>query len=114
MVQEASIERARQLRRDATAAERKLWSHLRNRQLVGLKFRRQVPIGRCIVDFACVEAKVVVEVDGSQHADSAADRARDSALRAKGYRVVRVWNNEVMETIEGVLAVIAGTCGRGE
>ncbi len=114
MVQQASIGRARQLRRDATAAERKLWSHLRNRQLAGLKFRRQAPIGPSIVDFVCPEAKVVIEVDGGQHADSASDRQRDSGLRAKGYTVVRIWNNEVMANIEGVLAVVAGACGRRE
>ncbi|QNT69550.1 endonuclease domain-containing protein [Defluviicoccus vanus] len=114
MIQEASIQQARQLRRDATPAERTLWRHLRNGQLAGLKFRRQVPIGPYIVDFVCVETKVVVEVDGGQHADNAADRLRDGALRSKGYRVVRVWNSEVMESIEGVLANIAGACGCGE
>ena len=101
---------ARSLRRDSTDAERRLWSRLRDRQVRGAKFRRQVPIGTFIADFACVEAKLVVEVDGSQHAQAVeADRLRSDALGAAGYLVLRFWNNDVIENIDGVVQEIEGT-----
>ena len=93
---------ARRLRKHSTAAERKLWRYLRSRSLVGLKFVRQEPIGPYIVDFVCREKRLVIEVDGGQHAENAADTARDRWLAEHRYRVLRFWNNEVLENIEGV------------
>jgi very-short-patch-repair endonuclease len=100
--------RARGLRLRMTDAERKLWFALRDRRFAGFKFRRQVPIGRFIVDFVCFEQRLVVEVDGGQHADSVADQRRDRWLAANGFRVMRFWNNEVRSNLEGVMAVLAG------
>ncbi|MBX3500781.1 MAG: DUF559 domain-containing protein [Alphaproteobacteria bacterium] len=99
--------RSRSLRRDSTDAERILWSALRARQLDGLKFVRQEPIGRYFADFACRDAKLVVELDGGQHADSAYDKRRDAAMIDAGYRVLRLWNNDVMNNLEGALVIIA-------
>src|ERR1041385_868165 len=99
---------ARRLRRDQTDAERKLWFRLRDRRLSGLKFRRQMPIDRYVVDFCCESARVIVEIDGGQHATrSAEDAARAAALEAQGYLVLRFWNNEVLQNLDGVLEVIA-------
>jgi len=104
---------ARRLRRDMTEAERKLWSRLRSGQL-GVKFRRQVPIDRYIADFACIEARLVVEVDGGQHnIDIASDRARTAVLETAGYLVIRFWNYEVLKDIDGVVERIAGTLAAG-
>ena len=101
------IKRAKRFRRDSTNVERKLWRHLRDRGLGEAKFRRQHPIGRYVVDFACIEAGLVVEVDGGQHAERRAqDAVRTRYLEAKGFRVIRFWNNEVAENMEGVLATI--------
>ena len=101
---------ARRLRREATDAERRLWSRLRNRQVGGVKFRRQVPIDTFVADFASVEARVVIEVDGSQHAQATeADRLRSEALGDAGYLVLRFWNNDVIENIDGVVAEIEKT-----
>ena len=94
---------ARDLRRNMTDAERALWHRIRHKQLEIHRFRRQVPIGPYIVDFACLESHLIVEVDGGQHGTDA-DSARDEWLLARGYRVVRFWNNEVLENIDGVLA----------
>ena len=95
--------RARALRRSQTDAERKLWYALRARRLDGIKFKRQVPIGRFIADFMCFECKLVVEVDGSQPAEQADyDAARTRWLETQGYRVVRYWNREVLLNTEGV------------
>jgi len=98
-------ERARTLRRSATDAERQLWGVLRNRGL-GPKFRRQVPIGPFVVDFAAIGERVVIEVDGGQHAKSPEDRSRDHYLVTQGFQVLRFWNTEVLTNIEGVVAVI--------
>jgi len=95
---------ARNLRAAATEAERKLWWHLRHRiSTPGTHFRRQVRIGRYIVDFACHARRLVIEVDGSQHERSAADEKRTRVLEANGYRVLRYWNNDVLTNIDGVL-----------
>jgi very-short-patch-repair endonuclease len=91
------------MRRVPTDAERKLWFLLRDRRLDGIKFRRQVPFDRYILDFVCFERRLVIEVDGGQHADSTADSARDVRLRAEGFQVVRYWNNAVLKNPEGVL-----------
>jgi very-short-patch-repair endonuclease len=101
---------ARRLRRDQTDAERKLWFRLRDHRLAGLKFRRQMPIARYVVDFCCESARLIVEVDGGQHAARGAeDKARTAALEAQGYLVLRFWNNEVLQNLDGVLEVIANT-----
>jgi very-short-patch-repair endonuclease len=100
--------RARGLRVRMTDAERKLWFALRDSRFAGFKFRRQVPIGRFIVDFVCFEQRLVIEVDGGQHADSVADQRRDRWLAANGFRVKRFWNNEVLSNLEGVMTMLAG------
>ena len=98
--------RARRLRRDMTAAEKLLWNKLRNRQLDDHHFRRQVPIGRFVTDFCCLRAKLIVEVDGGQHADNSHDIVRTVWLQNQGYRVLRFWNNDVSANIEGVVETI--------
>jgi very-short-patch-repair endonuclease len=95
---------ARAMRAAPTEAERKLWWHLRHRiPTPGTHFRRQVRIDRYIADFVCHAARLVIEVDGSQHAGSGVDEERTKALEANGYRVLRYWNNDVLANIDGVL-----------
>ncbi|QEX19325.1 DNA methylase [Hypericibacter terrae] len=102
-----SVKDARRLRKDATDAERKLWSALSGQQLDGFKFRRQVPIGDFIADFACLSARLIVEVDGGQHdAEREKDAARTAWLNSRGYRVIRFWNNDVLANLEGVVRTI--------
>jgi very-short-patch-repair endonuclease len=101
-----STTRAREMRATATEAERKLWSILRGSQINGFKFRRQVPVGRYIADFACPARKLIIEVDGGQHTVEA-DADRTAFLEAEGYRVLRFWNNEVLRNIDGTWRVIA-------
>ena len=102
-----TVGQARELRRETTEAETLLWKNLRNRQLAGLKFRRQQPIGRYVTDFCCEEEKLVVELDGGQHADDTdRDEERTQYIEKFGYRVIRYWNNEVLIDIESVLADI--------
>ncbi len=104
---EQKISRAHELRGASTDAERKLWKHLRNRQLEGMKFRRQVPLFGFYADFFCESANVVVELDGGQHASQTEwDVKRTKVLQEAGILVLRFWNNEVIENIEGVLAEI--------
>jgi very-short-patch-repair endonuclease len=98
--------RARELRKTPTDAETRLWSRLRRRQLGGFRFRRQQPIGLYIVDFFCPEAKLVIEVDGGQHAENAADEARTRWIEKRGYRIIRFWNNDVLGNTDGVLLSI--------
>ena len=102
---------ARAMRKAPTEAEKKLWWHLRHRLPVSnTHFRRQVRIGRHIVDFASHRAKLVIEIDGGQHVEqAAADAERTKVLEAKGYRVIRFWNNEVLTNIDGVLEAIQST-----
>ncbi len=98
-----ALARSRELRRDSTEAERKLWSLLRAKGLERLKFRRQVEIGGFFADFCCPKLKLIVEVDGGQHAEQIAyDEHRTRALAAKGYTVIRFWNGDVLDNIEGV------------
>jgi very-short-patch-repair endonuclease len=97
---------ARALRRDMTEAEDKLWHELRSRRLDRIKFRRQVPIGRYIADFACLEAKLIVEIDGSQHAESPRDHVRDAELISRGFRILRFWNDEVLRELDAVCDTI--------
>jgi very-short-patch-repair endonuclease len=104
-------DRARALRNNTTEVERRLWHHLRNRQLEGVKFRRQQPIEGYIVDFVSFEQRIVIELDGGQHADAQTDdRQRDACLTMNGFTVLRFWNNEVFENLEGVLEVIRQRC----
>ena len=93
---------AQKLRRNMTDAERRLWSHLRGRQL-GVQFTRQYQLGNAVVDFACRRLKLVVELDGGQHADNPADDERTRVIEAHGYRVIRFWNNDVLANTDGVL-----------
>ena len=102
-----STVRARRLRRDETAAEQAIWRLLRNRQFSSLKFRRQHPIGRYFVDFYCHERRLVIEIDGGQHSPES-DHKRTACLEGRGLTVLRFWNNEVQENIEGVWETILG------
>ncbi len=97
---------ARKLRKQSTDTEQHLWRHLRNRQFEGFKFRRQQPIGKYVVDFANLEKKVVIELDGGQHNSEPADQVRDEWLRAEGYRVLRFWDHQIFNHLEGVLETI--------
>jgi very-short-patch-repair endonuclease len=101
---------AKRLRRQQTDAERILWFRLRGRRLAGWKFKRQVPIDRFIVDFVCADGRLIVELDGSQHAvRTRHDEERTRTLEAMGYLVVRFWNNDVMRNLDGVLQDILNT-----
>ena len=97
---------ARGLRKQSTDTEQYLWRHLRDRQLEGFKFRRQQPVGRYVVDFVNLEKKVVIELDGGQHAVDPSDKMRDEWLRGEGYEVLRFWDNQVFSNLEGVLEKI--------
>ena len=103
--------RARTLRRDMTDAERRLWAALRHRRLRALKFRRQHPIGPFIVDFACIEHRLIVEADGGQHADNEDDARRTMWLENRGWRVLRFWNNDIPTNPEGVQEAILQVIG---
>ena len=98
------------LRNRPTEAEKLLWKHLRLRQVEGLKFRRQQPIDNYIVDFVCFEKRLVIEVDGGQHATQEKDALRDQYLQQQGFNVLRFWNNEVLQNINGVIEVIRARC----
>src|SRR6186997_995644 len=92
--------RAHSLRQNMTEAERRVWQILRSQQMHGRKFRRQVPIGRYIVDFVCHEARLIVEIDGGEHDHSSvAEAGRTDFLQSEGYRVLRFWNNEVLANL---------------
>lgn len=98
---------ARRLRRDRTIAEDRLWKYLRNRQMDGAKFRFQSPVGPYVADFLCVEAKLIVELDGGQHGvEIEKDAARTKWIETAGYHVIRFWNNDVLANTEGVLEAI--------
>ncbi|MGF9565851.1 DUF559 domain-containing protein [Neorhizobium sp. JUb45] len=101
-----TTKRARSLRQTDNDAEAKLWNELRNRQLNGVKLMRQFPIGRYFADFACREAHLVVEVDGSQHSGSAHDRHRDDVMTQEGWAILRFWNVDVLTETEAVTETI--------
>lgn len=110
--------RARTLRNTATDAERRLWQHLRLKQLGRFNFRRQVPLHGSVVDFLCVELKLVVELDGGQHAEQTVyDERRTGVLQSSGYRVRRYWNDDVLlrttEMLEDILRELEAIQGRG-
>jgi very-short-patch-repair endonuclease len=94
---------AKKMRREPTDAERAMWRLLRDRRLARFKFRRQAPFRNFIIDFVCFERRFIVEIDGSQHADSERDAARDAVLTAEGFQVVRYWNNDVLQQPSAVL-----------
>ncbi len=98
--------RARTLRRDATEVEKKLWQQLRQPPFKQHHFRRQATIGPYFADFASHQLKIVIEVDGGQHVDNATDESRTFHLASEGYRVLRFWNNEIIENMSGVLSAI--------
>jgi very-short-patch-repair endonuclease len=101
---------ARILRTCQTLAEQRLWYHLRAHRFMDLKFKRQKPMGQYIADFVCVERRLIVELDGGQHSETEAyDQQRDAWLRSQGYTVLRFWNNDVMQNLEGVLEQIRST-----
>ena len=107
-------ERARELRKNRTAAERRLWWKLRGLKEAGVKFRQHAPIDRFIVDFACLSKRLIVEVDAGTHStdeEIARDRRREQHLRGQGFRILRVWNSEVRENIDGVMDTIVDALG---
>ncbi len=97
------------MRHNSTREERRLWSRLRAKRF-GLKFRRQVPIGKYIVDFACLEKNLVIEVDGSQHAENEDDKIRTAYLEQSGFKVIRFWNKEINQNLEMCLDKIYFCC----
>ena len=108
------IANARSLRVNQTDAENRIWNRLRNRELLGFKFRRQVAIDPFIADFLCADAMLIVELDGGQHDErAAADARRTKILESYGYRVLRFWNNDVLANTEGVLEVILSELEKG-
>jgi very-short-patch-repair endonuclease len=108
-VKGSKVSLARGLRHRQTEAEKALWARLRNRQIEGVKFRRQQPIGGYIVDFAGLECRIVVEINGGQHNEcglTEKDKERTRWLEGEGYHVLRFWNNEVLNNVDGVVEVI--------
>jgi very-short-patch-repair endonuclease len=99
--------RARALRGNMTDAEKRIWFRLRAHRFDGASFRRQFPIGAYVVDFVCLESRLIVEIDGGQHSENQKDTARDAWLRSQGFRVLRFWNHDVLSNTEGVLEQIA-------
>lgn len=100
---------ARELRQKQTEAEKTLWARLRDRQLEGVKFRRQQPIGHYVVDFASLESRIIVEIDGGQHNErekKEKDEEKTAWLKREGYHILRFWNNEILNNVDGVLEVI--------
>jgi very-short-patch-repair endonuclease len=98
--------RAAHLRKEQTDAERKMWILLRDRRLESLKFRRQVPMGPYVVDLFCPKRNLIIELDGGQHNESLSDEKRTAWLETRGYRILRFWNNDVLQSPEGALTVI--------
>src|ERR1043166_6101362 len=96
------LEYAKKLRSNMTDAERRLWYRLRAHRFGGVKFKRQVPVGPYVVDFACMNQKLVLEIDGGQHAENEKDRIRDQRLNDLGFRVLRFWNNDVLSRTDVV------------
>lgn len=105
--QSPGVARARSLRQRMTNAERKVWHLLRDRRFAAAKFRRQVPLGPYVADFLSYDTRIVVEVDGGQHAGSASDQVRDDWFRGQGFEVVRFWNSDVLTNLEGVFTRLA-------
>jgi len=101
------------LRKNSTLAEGILWQNLRAKRFEGIKFRRQEPIEKFVVDFVSFESRVIIELDGSQHAENTLeDLERDIELERNGFTVLRFWNNEILENLEGVLEAIREACSK--
>ena len=96
------LKRAKSMRSAPTEAEHRLWQILRAKRFADYKFRRQVPIDFYIADFVCLSERLIIELDGGQHAENSADRNRDAYLRAQGFRIIRIWNNDLFTNEEGV------------
>ena len=111
LISDKMRDRSRDLRRNQTDVERVLWRYLKARQVNGWRFRRQHPIEPYIADFACIEAMLIVEADGGQHAESVHDAVRDAYLRKAGWRVLRFWNTDILQNMEGVFDTIAAELG---
>ena len=94
------------MRRDPTPAEHRLWQILRAKRLAGFKFKRQLRIDDYIADFVCLERRLIVEADGGQHGESVYDEQRDAYLTSQGFRVLRIWNNDIFNNEEGILTSI--------
>ena len=110
-----NTERARELRKVQTEAEKLLWKHIRNRQLSGYKFRRQYPVGHYIVDFVCLSIQLIIELDGSQHMNNESyDERRTQYLNARGFKVVRFWNNDILIQTDSVLEALSLTLSQRE
>jgi very-short-patch-repair endonuclease len=103
----ASSLKARKLRQNTTDAEMKFWHEVKAKRFHGLKFKRQYPVGPYYADFACVEENLIVEIDGGQHCENAKDEARTRFLEKEGFKVVRFWNNEILNNMEGVLLTLS-------
>ncbi|KFL29317.1 DNA methyltransferase [Devosia riboflavina] len=101
--------RARSMRHEPTEAEQRLWSLLRSRRFSGFKFRRQFPIGNYIADFICLDARLIIEADGGQHAESPHDLTRDTYLRAQNFHLLRLWNNDILARPDDVSETIWAT-----
>lgn len=99
--------RAKAMRSEPTPAEHRLWQILRAKRLAGFKFKRQLPVDRYIVDFACPARRLIIEADGGQHSESERDTQRDAYLRSQGFRILRFWNNDILNNLEGVAQLIA-------
>ena len=109
-----STTRARELRRNATDAEMALWRILRASNFAGIKFRRQQPIGPFIADFICFSERLIIECDGGQHGESAADEARDRWFAEQGFRTLRFWNHDILANRDGVVRAISDALGLGD
>lgn len=101
-----NLQQAKTLRSTMTDVEKRLWYRLRAHRFAGFKFKRQVPVGPYIVDFACLNRRLIIEVDGGQHGDVSNDCSRDNWLNQRGFHVLRFWNNEVLRNTESVLETI--------
>ncbi|HEX2225010.1 MAG TPA: DUF559 domain-containing protein [Thermoanaerobaculia bacterium] len=112
-MEDSTTNHARSLRQNMTGAERRLWRELRGEAL-GARLRRQVPIGSYIVDFACLQKRLIIEINGGQHMANPQDPTRDAWLKERGYRILRFWNNEVLQNTNGVLEVILAELGDEE
>jgi very-short-patch-repair endonuclease len=112
MHKKANINLAKNLRKKQTTFESQLWYNIRDRRLLDLKFKRQVCIGNYIVDFCCHDKKIIIELDGSQHAENINDIERTKFLEKEGYKVLRFWNNEVSNSLNSVMELIAIECGK--
>jgi len=106
--------RARELRREMTPTEKRLWSHLRGRRFAGYKFRRQTPIAGYMADFYCARARLILELDGESHfGREASDESRQLALEAKGFKVLRIWDTHIYHDLDAVLEMIWRECEAG-